>query len=185
MIPKVKRYGDIEVEPFEDYVSRWPKELCNFPVSVIEDWVYLHNPQFIGMWAPLRPELWTFSLREMSNEEIMSIQHLDGELEHYDYVGNKLLGTTDPYQRLAQYMGKNGTYPVSIIVAVNAEGIQHPKGRAGELMKTPLQLIEGHRRLGLLREMNRREWPALRPTHDVWALSFSTLSGGHEWLGKS
>lgn len=172
MIPKVRNCGDFEVEPFEKYFSRWPRELCNFPRYVIEHWVYRHNLQFLDMWAPLRPELWTFSLQEMTNEEIMSVQHLDGELEHYDSVGRKLLGTTDPHQKLAQYMSMNGTYPVPIIVALNAEGIQHPKGREGELMKTPLQLIEGHRRLGLLREMNRRSWPTLKSKHEVWTLSF-------------
>lgn len=172
IIPKVKNYGNTDPETFEEYVSRWPSNLFNFPLGVIEDWAYRHNPQFIDMWVPLRPELWTFSLQEMANEKIMSIQHLEGELEHYDHVANKLLGTTDRYQRLAQYMGEKGTCPVPIIVAVNAEGVQHPKSRTGELMRTPLQLIEGHCRLGFLREMNRRGWPTLKANHDVWILSF-------------
>lgn len=173
VIPKVRPNGDFDVETFEQYVSRWPSDLPNFPRAVIKDWVYRHNPQFIDLWTPLLPELWAFSLQEMTNEEIMSIQHLDGELEHYDYVGRRILGTTAGNQYLAQYMAENGTYPAPIIVAANAEGIQHPKGRVGELMKTPLQLVEGHRRLGLLREMNRRNWPTLKAKHEVWILHFT------------
>lgn len=173
MIPVVKRYDSPERESIDSYIARWPKQFSNIPPCVIENWIHRHNPQFINDWPALNPSSWRFNLREMSSSQIMAIQHLDGELEHWDYIGNKFLETKDENQYLARYMAKHGTFPCPIIVAVNAQGVLHPKSRPGEFMKTPMQLIEGHRRLGFLREMIRRNWPYLTPFHKVWEMSFS------------
>ena len=171
MIPKVKDYDSPEREELDDYLKRWPQEYCNFPENVIENWVHRHNPQFISDWSDYNISSWVFELRSMSVEEIMKIEHLDGELDHWDYVGDTYINSNDPYQYLANYMRNNGTFPEPIIIAENANGIRHPKGLDGEFMKTPYQLIEGHRRLGFLRAMVRLNMATLKDNHEVWVIS--------------
>lgn len=171
MVPEVSDYDSADREPIEAYLKRWPQELRNFPENVIEQWVHRHNPQFLDEWSSLNIHEWKFECREMTTEEILGIQHLDGELEHWDYVGLKLMPTKDKYQWLSLKMEEQGTFPEPIIVAENAGAVLHPRGREGEYMKAPFQLIEGHRRLGLLRAMHAKKVPSLKARHCVWVVS--------------
>jgi hypothetical protein len=173
MIPVVVNYDTHDKESIESYLARWPSKFANIPNNVIEQWIHRHNPQFIEEWVGLSPEKWKFELVEMSNEEIYSIQHLDGELKHWDYVGDKILFSDDRYQWLAIYIRENGTFPEPIICAVNAGHIHHPRGRKDEMMMEPYQLIEGHRRIGLIRAMIRKSVATLKSHHKVWLLDFS------------
>lgn len=173
MIP-IKENSDFEAEEsLESYLEKWPDELDNIPECVIEQWCYRHNEIFIESWSGYQPENWSFELIEFDNDEIFEIEHLDGELDHYDYVGNEFI--QHPYKRdyVANYMLEHGTFPQPIIVAIDGGEFEHPRSHPGEYMKEPYHLIEGHTRLGMLRAMING---GLDPTgsHEVWLMKFNT-----------
>ncbi|WP_414430932.1 hypothetical protein ACMG4M_05955 [Alcanivorax sp. IL3] len=172
MIP-FKEASDIgDQEGLEDYLANWPEHLKNIPECVIEQWIYRHNDTFIDLWSGYEPENWGFELVQFDNDEVFEIMHLEGELEQYDYVGEEFI--KQPYKRgyLADYMLENGTFPQPIIVAIDAGDLEHPRSHPGEYMEEPYQLIEGHRRLGLLRTMINN---GLETTnfHEVWLMHFN------------
>jgi hypothetical protein len=173
MIP-VKECPDFEPEEsLESYLEKWPEQLDNIPECVIDQWCYRHNDIFIKSWSGYKPENWDFELVKLDCNQIFEIEHLDGELDHYDYVGDEFI--KHPYKRdfVANYMLEHGTFPQPIIVAVDAGELEHPKSLPGECMKEPYQLIEGHRRLGLLRAMIN-SGVATAKSHKVWLMKFNT-----------
>jgi len=50
IVPEVKESGGSGTEAFEEYFSRWPRELGNFPRDVVENWVYRHWRDFRRHW---------------------------------------------------------------------------------------------------------------------------------------
>lgn len=158
----------MEVEPFESYFARWPKSLAAMPKSIIEDWVYRHWRDFSAYWLDLEPHTWSYELAQFPNECILSIGHVgrwiaDLDAEGVEYVSDAPRSKT----KLAQYMLREGTFPVPILVAENAGAVVHPRTR-GERMKEPYQLIEGHCRLACLRGMIQARHPNLLQVHRVW-----------------
>ena len=172
MIP-IKVNPDFEPEEtLESYLEMWPDKLDNIPKCVIEQWCYRHNEIFIESWEKYHPENWTFELVDFVNNEIMQIDHLDGELDHYDYVGEKFISQPSTRGFLANYMLENGTFPQPIIVAVDGGNIEHPRSHPGEHMKEPYHLIEGHNRLGILRTMIRKKIETSQ-SHKIWLMRFN------------
>ena len=161
---------------FED----WPRELNNFPDCVKKQWPFRHrdarNAWFCGQYDI---EKWSFSLGEFSNPEILKIKHIDKQrMEELDKVIKCNL--TDPRRNqsktwLEQFLFENGTFPVPIIVAVDAGRLSHPLqlGFPNETMSEPTQLIEGNRRLGNLRYMIKSNNPNLKEKHQVWVMKFN------------
>lgn len=168
IVPEVRGYGDLEVESFNDYVARWPRELANFPECVIRNWVYRHWSDFKNLWMNRSIQNFAFSEREFSNAESMQVSHVGKWLETLDHWGDELFSKQLRQETwLARYMLANGTTPAPIIVATGAEGLEHPRG--GPMQA--IQLIEGHMRLAYLRGMIRHAHPPLKPSHAVWHLS--------------
>ena len=168
MYPKVSGYGNHDTESFDSYFSRWPNALTSIPKEVVEDWIYRHWSCFEDDWIDLAPHTWSFNRATFTNEEIMSIRHIgtwieDLDLEGAEYVTDMPRGQTS----LATFMKKHGTFPVPIIVAKDATHVVHPRS-GGEFMKGPLQLIEGHCRLGCIRGMISSGYPTLQKSHQVW-----------------
>lgn len=173
MIP-IKYNPDFEPEEtFESYLNKWPKVLSNIPVSIIEQWCYRHNEEFIKSWLSYNPEKWSFKLETFSKEDILKIDHLDGELKKWEDIGNRLIKQSNTRLFLTNYMLNYGTFPEPIIVATDGGMLTHPKSLPGETMKEPYQLIEGHRRLGILRAMYSNEIK-MQEFHQVWLLMFNT-----------
>lgn len=173
MIP-IKHTPDFEPEEsFETYLKKWPKNLSNIPSSIIEQWCYRHNEVFVKSWQSYSPEKWSFRLETFSNKEILKIEHLDGELENWEATGINLLKKHHASNWLCNYMLTNGTFPEPIIVAMDGGKLKHPKSLPGEFMKEPYQLIEGHRRLGILRAMLHNEELKVMELHKVWLLMFN------------
>jgi hypothetical protein len=169
--PAVRQYGDIEMESFSEYYSRWPNELSSIPRGVVEDWIYRHWRDFEEHWAVLAPHTWTFELSQLTTHEVLSIDHISTWIPELDAEGVEYVsGAPRSKTRLAQHMLTNGTFPVPIIVARGAGLVIHPRSD-GERMKEPLQLIEGHCRLACMRGMINSNHPSLLAKHSVWLVS--------------
>lgn len=69
-------------------------------------------------------------------------------------------------------MIEKGSFPQPIIIARGAESLIHPKGANFNDHMTDNQLIEGHRRLGLLRAMILSQLK-LKSKHRVWVMKFN------------
>lgn len=167
-VPPVKGYGGFDVEQFDEYYARWPKELDNFPRCVVENWVYRHWSDFENLWLERDIERFEFIRVELTNAEVLEILHVGDWLETLDYWGDELFRNKVRRETwLAKYMLEHGTWPAPIIVATNVMGLEHPRG----LPMHPNQLIEGHMRLAYLRGMIRHDHPSLRLSHSVWHVS--------------
>lgn len=165
-------------ESFEAYRHRWPTELDHFPDCVIRQWPYEVDEvaQALGEIEDLSE--WTFERVHFSNDQIMTIRH-------YLYDEKLMFGKAEKWfgpgrhhaPAFLDFMKERGTYPVPIIVAVDAEDRVHPylayhRGET-ELMCAPYHLIEGNRRWALLRQMIQAQHPNLLEQHQVWLLKFS------------
>ncbi|TPG51036.1 hypothetical protein EAH75_06470 [Rhodanobacter glycinis] len=167
--PAVLGYGDFHVEPFIEYVLRWPTELEAFPRCLIENWVYRHWSQFRDDWMPQGALEWLYEKETLSNDEIMQIAHFENDLRTMDYWGDQLF--VDKMRRdtwLANFMLGYGTSPVPILVLRAGTDVRHPRALDGEKILEPFQIVEGHMRLSYLRGMIRHDHELIREEHDVW-----------------
>lgn len=172
-VPVVRDFGLPGVESFDQYFSRWPQELRNFPRDVVENWVYRHWHDFDRYWLDRDILRFEFRLIELTNSEVMGIGHFKGWIQTLDYWGDELFRSASRKATwLAKSMLEYGTTPAPIIVAHQASGLHHPMGAPMH----DTQLIEGHLRLAYLRGMIRHEHPSLREQHDVWTVCLPTSS---------
>ena len=165
-IPAPRNWGTHKIEPFSEYLTRWPEVYSNVPNEVIESWIYRHWREF-QQWLPLRPLEWTYELSEVTSEEVLNVGHVGDWMDTLDYWGNELFDR--PMRRntwLGRFMLENGTTPSPIIIARAAGRWSHPREH-DHLMHEPLQLIEGHLRLAYLRALIRRSHATLQPSHRV------------------
>ncbi|MEZ8806924.1 hypothetical protein AB4453_04920 [Vibrio atlanticus] len=75
MFPSVSNYDSLSPESFEEYYQKFPRELDHIPKEVVETWIYRHWSDFQG-WLELKPQDWQFESNELSNEEILKINHV-------------------------------------------------------------------------------------------------------------
>jgi hypothetical protein len=169
-IPPVKRYGDWNVESFEDYLNRWPsRAFPDFPDCLLENWLYRHWPEFSEYWLPAGCLEWKYEKKTFSNDEISKIRTFKDMMETMDYWGDDLFEDSMRQNSwLGKYMLENGTIPAPILVFQEGGEIVHPRGRGNEKMCTPFQLIEGHMRTAYLWGMRKNLHSALQSEHDVW-----------------
>lgn len=165
-IPAPHNWGTSSVEPFSEYVTRWPKKYSNVPDAVIETWIYRHWREFQA-WLPLRPLEWRYELKEITSEEVLNVSHVGDWMRTLEYWGDDLLdGPTRKSTWLGKFMLENGTSPSPMIIAREADGWLHPREH-GHRMLEPLQLVEGHMRLAYLRALIRRSHSSVKPLHKV------------------
>jgi hypothetical protein len=170
MYPSVYRYGDMEMESFDSYYSKWPPELADIPKAVVEDWIYRHWSDFEDRWIPLEPHKWAYQLSTFTNDDILAIDHVLTWIPELDAEGIEFVtGAPRSQGRLGQFMLANGTFPMPIMVAQDAGHIVCPRS-GGAYMKAPLQLVEGHTRLACLRGMINSRHPNLKSEHPVWVV---------------
>ncbi|MGN7838496.1 hypothetical protein [Stenotrophomonas sp. 22385] len=164
---RVRGYGNLESESFESYLDRWPKQLRQFPEDVIREWVWRHWGDFEVLWADRGLEHFQFKLCSYSNADILGI----GRFDSWDDLAYRSLDPLDPLDFwVGRYMISHGTFPAPIIVATNSAGLIHPRG----LPMPPSLLIEGHKRLGMLRGLLSLEYPSVQAKHQVWELTLPT-----------
>ncbi|ROV57931.1 hypothetical protein EGH82_20770 [Vibrio ponticus] len=172
-VPIVRHITDFKLETFKSYYARWPKTLRNIPKNVVEQWIYRHNDTFLEMWAQMKPEKWSFRRKSFSTEQCRTITHIPKEMEHYEYVGERYIKQVHERDFVANYMLEKGSFPQPIIIARGASSLIHPKGAEYNDHMTDNQLIEGHRRIGLLRAMFTNKL-ALKSKHKAWIMRFKT-----------
>lgn len=172
-IPSVKGYGNFDVEPFEAYLSRWPRETYPyFPVCLIENWVYRHWQDFSAYWIAAGALEWSYKQLPFTNEEVATICTFKKMMETMKFWGDELFRDRLRQKSwLADYMLREGTTPVPILVFESGANFPHPFGNNGETMCTPYQLIEGHMRTSYLWGMHRESHVALKSKHQVWVAS--------------
>ncbi len=172
-VPVVKNVTPFKLETFKSYYARWPKGLRNIPKNVVEEWVYRHNETFLEMWSHMKPEKWSFRRKRLSTNQCLDITHIPKEIQHYEDVGFRYIRHVHDRDFVADFMLEKGSFPQPIIIARGATSLIHPKGAHLNDHMTDNQLIEGHRRLGLLRAMalSKRK---LKSKHKVWVMRFNT-----------
>ncbi|NOY48404.1 MAG: hypothetical protein GXO84_09485 [Chlorobi bacterium] len=174
-IPSVNGYGDFEVEPYEEYIKRWPLDFTNFPECLVRIWVHRHWSDFEDYWLPNGALEWNYEKRIFTNDQILQIMHHGDWLDTLDFWGDELFKNKQRRETwLAQYMLENGTTPEPILVYENGGDINHPRGLPDEKFCLPYQLIEGHMRTAYLRGMIHKKYEKLQSQHEVWVAGAST-----------
>lgn len=169
-IPKRNDPSDSELELFEDYYARFPRELGNVPKEVVQTWMWYHNEQVIEFVEVYDFQKWVFTLEEFNNSDIMKIQHFDYDLRLLDGKGEEFIKGEMKGYDTADYMLANGTSPCPIIIAKNAGAHIHHQGPEGDKMLEPYHLIEGNRRLAYLRAMITSAYAKLKNSHHIWVV---------------
>lgn len=122
---------------------------------------------------------WEFKYTKLTNEEILTIRHYQyDELRLFPKAYNwiRMKGQRGP--SFYDWMMENGTFPRPIIVAHNAGDYKHPilehrYGKGIDKMFTPYHLLEGNRRLALLRAMIEQKQCNLKELHSVWLVTMN------------
>lgn len=164
-IPEPLNWDSVSKEPFADYWLRWPAKYSHVPEVVADTWIHRHWQQFRG-WRGLKPESWTYEMRRLTAQQVLTIGDVSDPKKDGDEWGYDLIeGIKSGECWLRDYMLANGTTPAPILIAESAGHVSHPHhdGKMAE----PFQLIEGHRRLALLKAMIRLECPNLQSHHEV------------------
>jgi len=168
--PPVEGYGDHEVESFDSYFEKWPKDSV-IPKDIVEQLVYRHWSDFEEDWIPLDPHGWEYELRTFTNGEILQVDHIGDWVQRFDAEGKEYVeGKPRSETWLAKHMLSEGTFPAPIIVAEDCGHIRHPKGWDTDYFKEPYQLIEGHCRMGCIRGMINSSHKKLKNEHQVWVV---------------
>lgn len=169
MYPEVENYGDINQESFQSYYVKWTDNLSSIPKCIVEQWIHRHWNNF-QEWRILNPHKWKYELKELSNYEILKIEHQgkwinDLHMEGKTYFNNGRRRNSP----ISKFMLENGTTPKPIMIAINRGSVIYPKVK-NTYMKEPYQLIEGHTRLGCLFGMIDANDKELKSKHKVWLI---------------
>lgn len=158
---EVDLYKNGEDEKFEEYFRRIHKLLPNWPEEVVKEWLYRHNNQ-IEDYFYLGFHNFKFSLEKWENEQIMKLINSHKMDYVIDPLGLQILDK--PYSFLQKYIHKNGTWPSPIIVLkTEDDAILGSK----ELLGKPYHLLEGHLRLGYIRNLYKNN-KQLKKEHLVY-----------------
>jgi hypothetical protein len=167
-------YGDLNVEPFENYVPIARTLLPNFPDDVLEQWIWRHYSDAVNQYGWLGLRELVFTRQTWDTERLLQLVQT--------FPGSALVDSLTASFRskkqirnhgLALMMLRDGTWPVPILVLRNVQRLTRPDGLP---LGSPYHLVEGHRRLGYLRAMSEDDrWtPSL--AHEVWLLEYEPSS---------
>ncbi|MFE8698297.1 hypothetical protein ACFYKT_18395 [Cytobacillus sp. FJAT-53684] len=166
--PLIPKGNDtLEKESFESYKGRVSSSASNIPDCVLENWIYRHYLCVVSDYSFLNFNKMQFIKEHRSKEDIYLL------IKSYDDSWINNLGY-QLYKRnnkswLQDYMLKNMTWPVPIIVLENKEA-SYLNDR-GMKMGVPFHLLEGHLRLNYFREIYRTENEMLKDTHLIWKVN--------------
>jgi hypothetical protein len=145
------------------YVERMRSTvLPDWPADVLKEWLYRHA-DCISKYAFLDFQTFAFS-RETWPLDVIPDKHAFDEEHFCDFFSNVEERAKWPYDWLAIYMCREGTWNTPIIMLENQGApLADPFGK---LMKQPFHLLEGHRRLAFLNGLRQRGKAIA--CHDVW-----------------
>lgn len=154
-------------EPFNSYKKRVSVLVPNIPECVLENWIYRHYSCVMVDYSFL-------NFKEMQfTKEIWSKEEVYHEIKSYEERIINSLGY-QLYQNkmkswLQEYILKNMTWPVPIIVLENKEN--NYMNSQADLLGCPFHLLEGHLRLNYFREIYRTEKKNLKDSHEIWKVT--------------
>ena len=162
-----KNWGEVtaEIEPFPNYQDRISKILPNWPACPLENWLYRHFDFVISDYGWLNFRALVFTKTVWKKYDIYT--NINSHIIYsIDNLGKQIF-TNSPSMRswLQEYMIKNNTWPVPIILLNNIQGIMGPEN---EKYGKPFHLLEGHLRLGYFRNIYKRDKNLLKDSHSVW-----------------
>ncbi|MEZ8844593.1 hypothetical protein AB6E06_23450 [Vibrio splendidus] len=174
-LPKVKLN-----EPFERYKVRIPVRLRHMPDDVLEQWPFEVDVVRSALNQVSNLASWKYQQLELTSAQVLSIRH-------YPYDENRLFPKAYEWikpQGVAirpewfNTMLAQGTFVRPIILAFEAKHHAHPVLRFEypdiEPMFAPYHLLEGNRRLSLLRFMIENEVEGLKDKHLVWLVDMNS-----------
>ncbi|TNC79241.1 MAG: hypothetical protein C9356_20125 [Oleiphilus sp.] len=173
--PRVKEISSLDKEPLSEYLKCLSKDVIdNVPMDVIEQWIYRHSDGGFEEWITLKPHTWSYDLVSFSNDMILDIDHVGSWMDELRNEGREYV-TGKPRSELyiGKYMLDEGTFPAPIIVAHQCGDIVHPRMPGEVKMKSPFQLIEGHKRLACLLGMIESCHENLKDEHKVWLVTIN------------
>lgn len=147
------------IEDEASYIRRMrERPLANWPEELLKEWLYRHADQmedyaFLG-FENLRFSLETWNLDRIPAREVFREERF---CDSFQDVEDR--ARDNPYDWLAHYMLKEGTWNTPIVLFEN-----HSAREIG--LKSPFHLLEGHRRLSFLQGLKRLS--KARPDHQIW-----------------
>ena len=90
-IPSVNSYSSFNVESFDDYFKRWPKNETTIPKCLVENLVYRNWRDFKNHWLPIGALEWQYKKQIFDNNKILQILHSGDRIDTLDYWGDELV----------------------------------------------------------------------------------------------
>ncbi|EJA7359023.1 hypothetical protein ACSVUS_000598 [Vibrio alginolyticus] len=161
-------------ELFANYKTRLPHRLKNIPDDVLEQWPF--EVEVVRKALNQRKDFvhWTYRLVELTSNEILTIRHYPYDESRLFPKAHEWLSPKGVPLRPIWFdrMLEQGTFIRPIILAHNANNQVHPilsfEYPALDAMFTPYHLLEGNRRLSLLRAMIELKMEGVKERHSVW-----------------
>jgi hypothetical protein len=145
-------------ESFEFYKGRVSSLASNIPDCVLKNWIYRHYSCEVSDYSFLNFNKMQFTKEKWSKEDIYHLikSYNDSWINNLGYQ----LYRRNNMSWLQDYMLKNMTWPVPIVVLENKEAFY--RNDRDMKLGAPFHLLEGHLRLNYFREIYRTEKEALR-----------------------
>lgn len=164
-----------------EYLARVRRLLPNWPDEVLESWFYDNSGDILEPYGFLDFSRFEFRRESWPLERLLGIeatldtwlwQHQrEGtspcELFDFHHAGS---GMANVRNWLTHYMVEHGTWSTPIVLLDNLGGVY--RFPHGEPLKSPVHLLEGHRRITYLDCLRQRGLAA--PTHDVWLVTINS-----------
>ena len=155
----------IEGETEQEYVIRIRRKLPNWPEEVVIEWLFRHQG-FLEPYSSLDWKRFRFTLLNLTTIEIPGCEvFMDETICNSGY--KDFLNYAKEGEWLATYMLNNGTWNTPIILLSNPNADLTDRWK--DSLKSPLHLLEGHRRLSyftMLRQLHKA-----KDSHYVWLVS--------------
>lgn len=163
-----RNVSDWVVEDPNLYAERMQASfLPNWPKEVLIDWLYQHA-RCLDRYAHLKFERFKFERQRWTLSRIPGREAFDdpGFCDAFENIEERAKSSFD---WLAKYMIANGTWNAPIILLDNPNSSFRSLTERG--IRSPLHLLEGHRRLSFLNGLRRLNMAL--PEHDVWLVRVS------------
>jgi len=152
-------------EDVDAYVWRMKRgPLSNWPEELLREWLHRHADNMEDYafldFTKLRFTLETWPLERLPSREAFRDERFCDSFQNVEERA-----ADNPNDWLAHYMLKEGTWNTPIVLFDN----RYAGGAVGEPeLKSPLHLLEGHRRLSFLQGLKRLN--KAREQHQVWVV---------------
>lgn len=157
---------------FLKYAGRIKGMLPNFPLDIIETWLWEHSDQIEEFFC-YKLHLLRFSDSSFTLDELLPLSIEKNspvflnirQLEDKDYQRNLQANKNWPMRRLSDYIFEKGTWPRKPII-LSVKHCSETPIINGYKVLYPLHIIEGRKRLAVL--IHLKDKKELRTRHKAW-----------------